>query len=165
MNIDVADWFNWIVIKPYGVGHFIHGLSVVGNVFRSINGFIDRIESVDTTYADLDFNRMRNVVFSANSFHGVRDETINPVSVLHEQATADQTWIVDTQPHLPFGGWARTIEACVPDGQVSDASDAAVYDAPYILPAYSVDKTQFRVIWKVPVKGKVRCCVRMDSPI
>ena len=165
MNIDVADWFNWIVIKPYGVGHFIHGLSVVGNVFRSINGFIDRIESVDTTYADLDFNRMRNVVFSANSFHGVRDETINPLSVLHEQATADQTWIVDTQPHLPFGGWARTIEACVPDGQVSDVSNAAVYDAPHILPAYSVDKKQFRVIWKVPVKGKVRCCVRMDSPI
>ncbi|PHQ83781.1 MAG: hypothetical protein COB65_06640 [Thalassobium sp.] len=165
LSIDVADWFKWIVIKPYGENHFIHGLSVVGNVFRAINGYIDRVEGVDTTYADLDFNRMRNVVFSANTFHGVRDETLNPLSIVHDQATADRIWIVDTQPYLPFGGWARTVESCVTDGRVADENDDSVYDAPWMSPAYASDKTQFRVIWKVPVTGKVRCSVRMDNPI
>jgi hypothetical protein len=37
---DVADWFSWFVVKPYGSGHFIQGLSVTGNTFKSLNGSI-----------------------------------------------------------------------------------------------------------------------------
>ncbi len=59
---DVADWFNFIVIKPYGPGHFINGFAVIGNVFRSLNGRIDRVEHVDTTFADLDYSRTRSFV-------------------------------------------------------------------------------------------------------
>ena len=39
---DAANWSNWIVIKPYGTGHFVQGLSVIGNTFKSINGNITR---------------------------------------------------------------------------------------------------------------------------
>ena len=87
---DVASWFRWIVIKPYGPGHFIHGLSVTDNVFRTLNGAIERVEEVDTTFADLDRNRMRNVTFTGNVFHGVDTEARNPLPLTHTQNTADR---------------------------------------------------------------------------
>jgi len=40
----VALWFSYVVIKPHRVGHFLNGMTITGNKFRSINGFIDRAE-------------------------------------------------------------------------------------------------------------------------
>lgn len=162
---DVADWFTWIVIKPHGPGHFIHGLSVTDNVFRAINGFIDRIESIDTSIADLNRNRMRAVTFTGNVFHGVREETRNPVSLTHTEATPERVWIVDTRPHLPFSGYARTIEAVVPEERIADENDDPVYDSPWIDTVYTADPLAFRVVWRVPTAGTVRCRVRMDNPL
>jgi len=28
MASNCADWFTWIVVKPYGSGHFLHGLHI-----------------------------------------------------------------------------------------------------------------------------------------
>ncbi len=39
---DVAPWFTWIMIKPFGTGHYLSGLHVSNNTFRSLNGRIDR---------------------------------------------------------------------------------------------------------------------------
>jgi hypothetical protein len=161
---DVADWFNFIVIKPYGPNHFIHGLSVVSNVFRSINGFIDRVEHVDTTFADLDFGRMRAVTFSGNVFHGVRDEVYNPASLTHEQATAANNWVAETAPYLPFGGRARVVEGVVPDGAIRTGSNAPVFDLPHITTSYGNDKRKVQFVWTSAVKGKIRYQVRMDNP-
>ena len=78
---DAASCFRWIVVTPRGPGHFIHGLNVSGNVFRTVNCTIDRIEKVDTTHASLDLTRMRNVVFEANAFNGISQTTVSPVVI------------------------------------------------------------------------------------
>ena len=113
---NVSASFKFIVIKPYGPNHFIHGLSVNANVFRSINGYIDRVEKVDTTFADLDYSRMRSVSFAGNTFHGVTDEVFNPAYLNHTQATAASVWTVETEPFLPFRGRARSVESVAIDG-------------------------------------------------
>jgi hypothetical protein len=106
---DVADWFNFIVIKPYGPGHFINGFAVVGNVFRSLNGRIDRVEHVDTTFADLDYGRIRSFEFSANTFHNVNELVSNPASLSFEQQTEAATWVMQTRNALPFEGYALSV--------------------------------------------------------
>lgn len=162
---DVAPWFRWLVIKPYGAGHFIHGLSVTDNVFRTLNGSIDRIEEVDTTFADLDFNRMRAVTFSGNVFHGVDNEARNPLPMTHTQNTADRVWIMDTQGLLPFEGRARVIESLVPVGRIAVSSSVSSFDQPWIDPQFGTDFQQFRVVFSNDVTGTMRASVRMDNPL
>lgn len=162
---DVGAWFNWIVIKPYGAGQFLHGFSVIGNVFRTLNGYIDRVEAVDTTYADLDFNRMRNVTFVGNVFHGVNQEARNPASLTHTQSTATNAWICESAPSLPFRGRARTIESVVPVDRLTDQSGNLVYSAPWIDNEYGPDKTQYRVVFDRACTGTIRASVRMDNPV
>lgn len=162
---DVAPWFNWLVIKPHGPDHFIHGLSVTGNVFRSLNGYIDRVEHVDTTHADLDYGRMRNITFTGNVFHGVSQEVRNPVSMTHTQSSADRIWVADSGTALPFGGRARTVEALVPQGPIRNAANQAIYDNPYVEVEHGPAKRQFRVIFGTACTGTVRALVRMDNPL
>lgn len=156
--------FNWLVVKPVGTGHAIAGLSVIGNVFRTYNAQIDRIERVDTTFADLDFNRMRNITFAANTFNGVTEQVRNPYVDVHNQQTEDATWTVDTKGYLPFGGWTRTIESILPVQAIRNASNTAVFAQPYVDPANGANTDAFRVIWPEPVRGQVRFSVRMDNP-
>ena len=85
----VGSWFRWLVIKPYGSDHFINGLSVTGNTFRTINGGIDRVDMVDDSYATLNNDRMLNVTFTGNTFSGISQPTINPVFLTHDQDMAD----------------------------------------------------------------------------
>ena len=46
---DAASYFAWIVIKPFGTGHYIQGLSVTGNTFKSLNGTTDRMRTCPMT--------------------------------------------------------------------------------------------------------------------
>src|SRR5690606_21020426 len=94
--------FSWIVIKPFGSNHWLHGLTVMGNVFKSLYAQIDRVERVDTSFANLDVSKMRNVRFEGNTFSGVRTPTANPLSVSHRQNTAATRWVVGTGGALPF---------------------------------------------------------------
>ena len=55
---DVAPWFTYIVVKPFAAGHFLNGVTVTGNRFRSINGSITRAETVDTSFAELDHSKV-----------------------------------------------------------------------------------------------------------
>lgn len=161
---DVASWFKWIVIKPYGLGHFLHGFSVTDNVFLALNGNVQRVEGIDTTYADLDFSRFRNITFAANTFNSVGEEAVSPILIQHTQATASSSWIVETAPRLPFGGRARTVESVVADGKIKDASGAAVFDMPYTESGYGATKQQVRLVWSTATKGAVNLRVRVDSP-
>jgi hypothetical protein len=159
---DVADWFNFIVIKPYGPGHFINGFSVVGNVFRSLNGNIDRVENVDTTFADLDFSRTRSFDFSANTFHNVNEPVANPASLTFEQQTEASTWVIETRDALPFDGFARKVEAFMPEGAITDTNDNSVFDLPWSIGAQGADGRDVHLNWSRPVKGRARYSVRMD---
>ena len=160
---DVADWMNFIVIKPYGPNHYINGFAVVGNVFRSLNGRIDRVENVDTTFADLDFSRTRGLQFTANTFHNVSEPVQNPAYLSHTQATAATTWTMDTGTYLPFGGRARFVDAVMPEGAITDAANARVHDFPWAEGEQGANLRSVHLNWRVPVKGSVRYQVRMDE--
>jgi hypothetical protein len=162
--INVAPWFNWFVVKPYGPGHYIHGLSFNNNVFRPINGNIDRIERVDTTHADLDYSRFRNITFAGNTFSGVNQEVRNPLSMTHNQATVSRNWVCDTGHWLPFRARARVVEAVTPVGRILDAAGAAVHELPWTEPEIGPERRQFRINWGTPVRGVVRARVRIDNP-
>lgn len=162
---NVGDWFRFIVVKPYGPGHFIHGLSVVSNVFRTANGYIQRVEKVDTTFADLNYTRMRAVSFIGNTYHGVHDEVHNPAYLTHTEGTATNTWTANTQPHLPFGGRARYVDAVAVDGRLKTAGNVNRYLAPGISTSQGANGRDVQFHWPEAVKGKVRYTVRMDNPI
>jgi hypothetical protein len=162
---DVAPWFKWIVIKPYGAGHFIQGLNVSGNVFRTLNGNIDRVEGVDTTFAALDNGRMRNVLFAGNSFNGITQAVENPVLCQHDQVTAAVTWNILPGPFLPFGGWARNVEGLTAEGAITGPANERRSDMPYVDVEQGVAKNELRVNWLAASKGRIQVRVRMDNPL
>lgn len=161
---DVAPWFSWIVIKPYGSGHFIQGLNISGNVFKALNGAIDRIEKVDTTFAPLDNVRMRNIRIEGNSFNSVNQVIANPVSLEHVQVTASTVWTANPGPFLPFAGWARNVEAVVAEGMISGPAGERRTDMPYVVVEQGAAKQDVTLNWLAASKGTVKLRVRMDNP-
>lgn len=162
---DVAPWFRWISVKPYGAGHFIQGLNVSGNVFRVLNGSIDRVEGVDTTFAGLDYGRMRNLLFSGNSFNGVTQPVENPVLHQHDQTTAATVWTVQPGAALPFGGWARNVEGLAAEGMVTGPAGERRTEMPFVDVEQGPAKNEVRVNWAQAAKGRVQLRVRMDNPL
>lgn len=161
---DVAPWFRWLVLKPYGQGHFVQGLNVSGNVFKVYNGAVDRIDAVDTSFAPLDYSRMRNVRFEQNSFNAVTQATVNPVRFEMTQATAQATWTISAGAFLPFAGWARNVEGVVAEGMITDAAGARRSDMPFVLVEQGALKQDVALNWAGPAKGRVQVTVRMDNP-
>ncbi|ADO42022.1 glycosyl hydrolase family 28-related protein [Ketogulonicigenium vulgare] len=161
---NVATWFSWIVIKPYGAGHYIQGLTVNDNVFRTIAGTVERVERVDTTFADLDFSRIRNVQFTGNVFNAVTNETRNPLSVTHSQTSESRTWLISGGSNLPFNGRLRTVEALVPLGAITTSNGGSVYESPLVDVEYGTGNRQARLTFGATCKGTMRCLVRMDNP-
>lgn len=162
---DAASWFSWIVIKPYGPDHFIQGLAVQNNTFKSLNGSIDRIETVDTTYASLKYNSMRNITFEGNTFNGVSQITVNPVSLEFTQNTTATNWVLDPSGYLPFGGWARVVESLAFVDAVTNSTGAATYHMPHVTANYGSSSNQLRLTFPEAVKGTVNVVTRMDRPI
>ncbi len=160
---DVAPWFKYIVVKPYGTGHTIYGLTITGNVFRALNGNIDRVEGVDTTFADLDYNKTRNIVVHGNTFHAVSEPIWNPCTLTHTEASDSSSWNIDFAPSLPFGGKARTVESVVALNTIQSGS-TTVYDNPYVLTGQGTDGSQIKVNWPSACRGKVTVTARMDNP-
>ena len=162
---DTGAWFRWIVITPRGPGHFISGLAVTSNVFRTRNGDIDRIEMVDTTHATLAFNSFRNVTFEANTFNGVVQPTASPVMVQHTQNTAADTWVIDASAYLPFGARARNVMGLVAEGPISNATNVNQYTMPYVLVEQGLNQAFAHVKWQTAVKGRVQATIRCDNPV
>ncbi len=162
---DVSSSFSFLVITPYGSGHYLNGLNVTGNRFRSINGSITRAERVDTSFADLDFTRTRNVRFEGNSFLGITRPVSSPLHVEMQENTAQQTWVVDTGPGLPFAARALSIDAVAVRGGVRNASNQRNYDHPFVRAQQGPDSDQVHVIWSEAVRGKISVLVRMDNDV
>lgn len=162
VSIDVAPWFRWISVKPYGAGHFIHGLNVSGNVFRAVSGDVDRIDQVDTTFADLNFGRMRNIVMEGNIFNGVVQYVSNPVTLEFTQATTQTVWTLQPGVSLPFEGWARNVESVVTQGMITNTAGARVSEMPYVMVEQGTDKKAITLNWSQAVKGTVQVKIRMD---
>lgn len=162
---DVAPWFRFFVITPRGAGHFINGLSITNNAFRTINTTIDRVEMVDTTHATLDYTRFRNLVFEANTFNGVTQLTTSPVMVEHTQNTAADTWVVDASAFLPFGSRARNVQSLVAEGAITNATNMAQYVMPYVQVEQGAQNAQVHLRWPTPVKGLMQVTLRCDNPV
>lgn len=160
---EVAPWFSYIVVKPHGAGHFLSGVSITGNKFRTINGSIDRAERVDTSFADLDYTRMKNVEFSQNSFHSITYQVSNPLRVRHSQVTEAKTWVVDAAGELPFGARARTVEALVADSEVRNVAGETQFVMPYAAVEQGVNFDQAYLEWPEPVRGDVTVTLRIDK--
>lgn len=156
--------FNWLVLKPYGTGHFVHGLAVMGNVFKSLVNKITRIDRVDTSFADLDYTRMRNIQFQGNMFNGVNTYVANPVDVTFTQATATSRWLVTVAAALPFNGWARRVESLVATSAITNAANARVTEMPWVQTQLGTARKQVALNWAAATKGSVSLRVRMDNP-
>ena len=161
---DAASWFSWLVVKPFGDGHFIQGLSVTGNTFKSLNGTTDRIERQDDSVASLDFGLTRNVLFSGNTFNGIGQITQNPVVLQHDQATAATSWQLDPAGFLPFGGRAREVTAIAAEGSIETASGTSVFALPHVTTEDGAEKAHVRLAWPEPVLGRVHATIRTDRP-
>ena len=153
------------MIKPFGTGHFIQGLSVTGNTFKSLNGTTDRIEQVDDSIASLARGSFRNIVFDGNTFNGIGQVTQNPAMVQFDQASDAATWTIDFAGYLPFGGKAREVESVVAEGAVLNASSAAVFAMPYVTTEVGGGQDQISLTWPEPVRGRVHVTARTDKPV
>lgn len=129
---ETADWFSYIVLKPYGSGHSISGLDISGNSFRAVNGKIDRVERVDTSFADIDYSKLQDIRIAGNSFHNIRAHMTNPVIKHHRQNSLDTTWRVNFDGDLPFKGHARSVTSVVVTGTLKNGSNVTRYTSPSV---------------------------------
>ena len=159
---NVAPWFSYIVIKPYGTGHFIGGLNVSGNKFRSTQGNIDRVDRVDTTFADLDMNKGKNILWDGNTYHQVTTPVYSPLLVEHTEGSVASTWVVDTDGQLPFGGRVRSVESVVMTDNIRNSSNVTKYLMPFVEVNQGTNGDQFNLKWESAVRGSVAVKVRMD---
>lgn len=162
--IDVAPWFTWITLKPFGSGHYIFGLNVSANSFRTLSGAIDRVEKVDTTYATIDHLSNRNVYFDGNTFTGVTNQSSNPVFFEHNQTTAQTVWTADPSSYLPFGGQARHVESMVFRNMITNATGARVTETPFVATDQGPNKDKITINWSQAAKGRAMLKIRMDNP-
>jgi len=160
----VAASFRWMVVRPQGPGHFLNGFTLSNNSFRVFNATVDRVETVDTSFATLDFTRSRNVRVEANSFNQVAQMIMNPLVATHDQNTAADPWVVDVSAFIPFGGRVRLVEAVMPEGAITNAANAARYIQPHALVGQGPNGTQAQLRWGEAVRGKAVVTLRMDLP-
>ena len=160
---NVAPWFAYLVIKPHGIGQYITGMCVTGNKFRSIQGTsIDRVDRVDTSYADLDMTKGKNMLFEGNTFHAITKSTYNPLVIEHTQNTHASTWVVDSDERLPFGGRARAVEAVTMLSKIKNTSNVNEFTVPYVELEQGADGDQVELNWEKAVSGTVAVRMRMD---
>ncbi|AWD21477.1 glycosyl hydrolase family 28-related protein [Fuscovulum blasticum] len=162
---DVSSAFRWLVVKPYGAGHFFNGFSLVNNTFRVFNATVDRVEAVDTTFATLNAGRARNVQIAGNTFNQVNQTIANPLVIAHTQNTAADTWTIDPGAAVPFGGQIRQVESICPEGTITNGANAARYMLPNATPAAGSSGAQAQLRWGEAVKGKVVAVLRMDVTV
>lgn len=159
---EVLPSFAWIVVKPYGTGHFLNGLNVTGNLFRGVGAVIEQAEKVDTSHADMNYGNMKNVYFTDNTFNNVQKTTENPATVTHTQASTASTWQIPAADVLAFGGEARRVDAVVATDKIANSSNVAQYDMPYAKASRGTNNDRVDLYWPSAVSGQVRVTLRMD---
>ncbi|MQY42609.1 right-handed parallel beta-helix repeat-containing protein [Epibacterium sp. SM1969] len=162
LSAHVAPWFSPIVVKPYGRGHFLNGVVVSGNKFRSTNGSIERAERVDTTFSDLDMDRANRVFFDGNTFHGIDVRSANPLRLRHDQNASSRSWRIESEGQLPFEGELRGVDSIVPLGPIETASGADRFNMPYVQLRQGSARDALNLVWPENLRGEVMMLVRMD---
>ena len=159
---DVAPWFNYIVVKPYGPGHYLNGVNISNNRFRSINGSITRVDGVDSSIAGLDNGLHRAVSVQGNSFHNVAQRIETPLRIRHAQNTAAGTWSIPTNGALPFGGRVLACDSVVLIGSVQTAGNIDRFVSPHVDLQQGPASDEATLSWGEALKGEVQVSLRMD---
>ncbi|MDA0186112.1 MAG: glycosyl hydrolase family 28-related protein [Proteobacteria bacterium] len=158
-----APWMNFILIKPYGAGHFINGLTVTDNLFKKTTGpQLLAVEGIDTSFATLDLGRTADMLFSGNTYHGIVKRTENPVTVRHVQGTASSVWNVDLSDVSPFGSEVRGGISFLAEGALRSASNVIIYVTPYAEPGQGAGGRTLRMRWQQDVRGTAQITARFD---
>jgi hypothetical protein len=113
----------------------------------------------------LNETRFRNVVFEANTFHGIDQITASPIAIEHVQNTAGETWVVAAAGFMPFGGRARTVAAVVAEGPITTAAGAVNYSFPNVLTEQGSGGQSVHLQWPQALRGRARVTVRVDEPV
>ncbi|WP_334192930.1 glycosyl hydrolase family 28-related protein [Pararhodobacter sp.] len=162
---NVISSFRFIVVKPYGTGHFLSGQVVTGNVFRAVNAAPTRPDAVNTSIADLDYSRFRNVIWQDNTYNGITIQPESPMTLRYNQSTAATTWTIGTEGRLPFDGWARTVSALVMEGQPNSATNEVRTAMPYAMIQQGTNKNEVRLTWPSATRGRAVVTIRVDNPL
>lgn len=162
---NVISSFRYLVIKPYGPGHFVSGLVVSDNTFRTVNATPTRVDGVDTTHADLDYSKFRNVVWQGNTYNGILTQTESPLILRHDQSTAATSWTVSTGNKLPFDGWARTVSSLVFEGAPNGPANEVRTGIPYVNVQQGAAFNQVRITWPSTTRGRAVLTIRVDNPL
>ncbi len=157
--------FRFFIVKPFGTGHFLQGLQVSGNVFRTLNTTIERVEGVDTSIAPLDSSRFRNVIWQNNAYNGIQTPAESPLTLRHDQNTAATNWTISTGGRLPFQGRARTVPAFVIEGVPRGPGSEVRTAMPYVNIQQGPAQDQIRLTWPSETRGRVVITVRVDNPL
>ncbi len=161
----VGSGYRMLHVKPYGPGHFINGMTISGNTFKTIRGqALSRVDTVDTTHAELDRGRFTDLAVHSNTFHAVSRQFQNPATVPITRSSPQSTWETDLGDVLPFGGEARVVQAVMPDGPIRTESNAVFTGFPYGEGRQGGGRQSVRVRWPQPVRGKVYVTARCDEP-
>lgn len=165
VTIDAARWFKFILIKPYGTGHYVSGMHVTGNTFRTYLGAIDRVDGVSTTHGSLNGWSYRNLTFENNSYFGVNQRTSSPVMLEFDQNSNASTWNLNAGSYLPFNGKARYCQALVFEDNLKDSSNQNVYSMPRVKTGQGSSNEIVQLKWPKAVRGTVHATIRADRPI
>lgn len=164
-SLNAAPWFRWIVIKPYGPGHNLRNFTVTGNAFRTASGAIERAETVDTTYASLNYQAFRNVIFADNAFNGVDEPCESPTVILHDQNTPATTWVIGSGNKMPFNGHVRTVTSTIIENGARDSADQLRYDMPYVTVGQGPENDRAHLRWPVATRGRAVITMCVDRPL
>ncbi|MBY6154219.1 right-handed parallel beta-helix repeat-containing protein [Vannielia litorea] len=161
---NAAPWFSFFVIKPFGADHFIHGLTCTDNVFKTVNGSIDRVENVDESYAGFDYGRFRNIQFHSNTFNGVNQMTVSPVMLQFDQNTAASTWTLNFGDYMPFGGRVRNVMSVVAENSIDLSGGGKLWSMPYVRVERGATQQEVDLEWESACTGRVHVTGRVDNP-
>ena len=156
---EVAPWFRFIVVKSYGPGHRIRGLSVIGCF--PLNRWTHRLGKVSIRPFRFEHTAMRS------TFEGLPLITSmnrsNPLAD-HEETSNESTWRIGLSPLLPFGGNARWIESVQPIERITNSAGQWVKEMPYALANQGTNDDEIHLKWSEACKGTVSYVARMDNP-
>ena len=160
---NVPSWFGYIVIRPYGDGHFVNGLTVTGNKFRTHAGAINRVDRVDTSLGELNADRFSRVNFTNNTFNGITVRSENPLRVNHRRTSRSSTWTVSSDSRLPFGGHTRGVDSVVSIAPLRTQFNTTIYTVPYVELKQGSNENLIRLRWPESLTGEVSVIMRADT--
>lgn len=160
---DVASWFSFMVIKPYGSGHTIRGFNMSGNMFRVIQGTIERVDRINASFASLNMQAVRDVTMNGNMFLNVVTGTENPLTIDHTQSNHAATWFVPFAGRLPFGGRALRVSSLINRSKIKSVANVNQYTVPWITPDQGGSGDVVELEWEKDVAGTVTITARMDE--